>query len=451
MAEGFKKILGIGDAVSMVIGIIIGSGIFLTTGIIAESVTSPFWILAVWALGGVITASLAFTFAQLASLYPQSGGAYVYLREACGGGIAFVYGIALFTVIQGGSIAAISLGFARYFGELLPCFSLDRIWVELKLGGWQWQLAAGQVSAVCLIWIFTYFNYVGGRTGVRLQNFLTALKILALLAFFFGAVCLCRKWSPGEIVTAAPSPAHLGVALIAVLWTFAGAHNINFAAEEVDCPQSNIPRALMAGIAIVTAIYLAVNVVYVFAVPLADIRGVEAVAAKVANPLFGAGGRILVCAAIVVSTAGAVNGLVFASPRAYFTMAQDGVFGGFSPRLHPRYHTPANFLLLQGVWTSLLALTGTYKTLFTFVMFSGFLFFGLIGVSLLILHRRHPHRKMVWEWGYPLIPLFYILTFIALAVNTLLQCPRQSLAGILLLFLALPLYPHLKKRNLHRE
>lgn len=440
----FKRILGFFDTVSLVIGIIIGSGIFLTTGEIAKYIQSPLWILVVWFAGGVISAWGAITFAQLGTLYPQAGGAYVYLRESFGGATAFVYGLALFIVLQCGSIAAIAIGFAHYFGEFCPCLAMNRVWIDGKVV----HIAAGQLTAIVLIWLLTWFHYVGGRCGIRLQNVLTVLKVLALLIFIAASFLLYRRWEGCNLTGLRPSSVNFGIALIAVLWTFAGSHNVNYVAEEVHNPNRNIPMALLSSIGIISVIYIAVNAVYVFAVPISQIYGVEAVAAEVSGHLFGTWGRWAISAAIILSTAGAVNGLIFATPRVYFAMAKDGVFPGLTPELHPRYHTPSSFLLIQAIWTSILVLSGSYSSLFTFVMFSGFVFFALIGISLLKLRPRLPQIRLFWEWTYPIVPLLYIATFLALAVNTLRQFPIQSLAGIALLVLALPMYRILHSRHM---
>lgn len=441
MESEFKKTLNAFDAICMVVGIVIGSGIFLNTGLMAQNIASPVWILVVWLLGGLISCAGALTLAQLSMLYPQAGGIYVYLREAFGGEIAFLYGLTLFVVFQCGSIAAVAVGFAHYFGKVMPSLGMEHTLLLIPIGSYHLRIAAGHLVAIVAIWILTGFNYRGAKLGSWVQNLLTCLKTAAILGFvMLGAWYIHRPLANLTMAAEAPSMSHFGIALIAALWAYTGWDNLNYAAEEVKNPKRNIPLALLGGLGLVTLVYLLVNIVYVTVVPLEKIHGQERVAEIVMFHMTGNWGACFIAVAVMISTLGSVNGVIFASPRAYFAMARDGVFAGFMPTLHPVYHTPHKFLLVQGIWSSLLVFSGSYQSLFTFVMFPGFCFYALTSVALFILRHRHPREPLIWAWSYPVVPVLFLLCYVALAVNTLYQYPSESLAGMCVLVLALPHY-----------
>lgn len=432
----FERFLNLPAAAALVVGTVVGSGIFLTTGIVAESVPSPGWILAVWLLGGAIAATGALTFAQLAALRPEAGGAYVYLREAYGPGMGFVYGWALFLVLQTGSIAAIALGFAHYFGRFVPALSMERVLADF--GGWT--IRGGQFSAAGAIALLTLLNVRGARLGSGAQVLLAALKVGTLAALAAGGWWVSRSPSPvfaSSSWTPTPSAPAFGVALIAVLWSYAGWWNLNFVAEETRRPERNIPLAMALGMTLVAGLYLAVNWVYVFAAPLDTVRGVVPVAERAAEYLFGESAPPLIAFAVALSALGALNGLILASPRAYFAMARQGDFLSLPARLHPRFGTPHLFLLAQGAWGVVLAFTGGYEALFTCVMFPGFLFTALACAALFILRRRCASEggqaPLPMRALYPWLPAIHIAASLALAVNTLYERPKESLAGAALI------------------
>ncbi|UCF81006.1 MAG: amino acid permease [Acidobacteriota bacterium] len=432
----FPRALGVLDSTALVVGTIVGSGIFLTTGLIARHLPSSGWILAVWLLGGVLSAMGALTFAQLGALRPEAGGAYVYTREAFGPLPAFLYGWTLFWILQCGSIAAIASGFSHYFGKFFPSFSMERVLVTLAFDGWTWHLAAGQLSAAAAVAVLTLLNICGLRAGSFLQNALAALKLSALAVFAAAGVAFSDVAAPAAMPPSQPASASaVGVALVAVLWAYAGWFNLNFAAEEIKNPRRTIPAALGAGLALVTALYLAVNWVYVRAVPMEVIRGVVPVAERVAVHLWGDFAASLVAAAVVVSTLGALNGLILMSPRAFFAMARDGFFFKMRARLHPRFRTPHTFLAVQGAWSCVLVLAGGYEALFTYVMFAGFLFTALACASLFVLRKRAAGARLPFRWTYPWVPAGYILVCVVLALNTLRERPLESLGGFALLAL----------------
>jgi APA family basic amino acid/polyamine antiporter len=442
--QEFQKNLTWFDSICLVTGVIVGSGIFLTTGIIAKQIHSPLWILLVWLVGGILAFCEAITFAQLAMLYPKAGGNYVYLKEAFGGYLAFSYGVSLFVIMQCGSIASIATGFAHYFGHFVPCCSMEKIWVLVYFWGFSKPIVAGQIIALALLWILTGFHCFGGKLGTGVQNFLTCLKILALLAFIACFFSLSNPDFSVDFIGKRPSIFQWGIALMMVMWAYAGSHNLGYAAEEICIPKKSIPLALLTSIAIVTALYLAINTVYLLAMPLSKIQGTVTIAHAVAKHLFGDAGVHFISLCILLATAGATSVIIFSSPRVYFAMARDKVFPGLKANLHPKYQTPTSFLLAQAIWTSILILVGNYESLFVFVMFPGFIFFAFIGIALLILRFRHLDLPI--KMGYPYITIIYILSYLFLAGNTFVQYPKESLLGVFFLLLSYPLY-HWMKSN----
>lgn len=445
--RAFERRLGFFDVAAMVAGTVIGSGIFLTTGVMAQNVASPGWLLAVWLAGAVVAATGAATFAQLAALRPEAGGAYIYLREAYGPGIGFTYGWALFLVMQSGSIAALAAGFAHYFGRFIPALSMER--EHLNIGGWT--LCGGHISAVAAIAVLTLLNIAGARLGSGAQKALAGIKIGALAALAVGGIFVAARtgsaapladassWSP------APAAGAFGVALLAALWTYSGWWNINFAAGEVKNPSRNIPLGMAAGMAVVAILYLAVNWVYVCAVNVREIQGVVPVAERAAGILFGGWTAPLIAAAATLSILGALNGLIFTSPRAYFAMAGEGDFLNMAARLHPRFGTPHMFLVVQGVWSCVLALSGGYEALFTYVMFPGFIFTALACYALFILHKRAPEISVAMPALYPWAAIFHIAASLAIALATLWSRPTESLAGAALIGAGAFMYGFKKK------
>ena len=323
--------LGLFDSTFLVIGITVGSGIFLTTGVMAESLPHAGWLLAAWAVGGLMAMAGALTYAELGAAMPEAGGQYVYLREAYGPLSAFLFGWVIFLVYLPGSIAAVAMGFAVYVGYFLPGLSIDNVLISAELAGSNLSISAGQLVAAAAIIFLTWMNVLGLRIGAVIQNVSTFLKVLAL-----GVFVVLGLW-------ASRSPAHdfptvmgggesfslltgFGLALIAVLWSFDGFNNLNFSAGEIKDPARTLPRALILGTAAITAIYLLVNVVYVVALPIPEMRGVLTVAEKAATALLGAGAATFIAIAIVISTFGATNGTILAGARVYYAMAKDGLF-----------------------------------------------------------------------------------------------------------------------------
>jgi len=448
--DGLRRGLGGFDATMLVIGIVIGSGIFLTTGTIARDLPSPALILVAWLVGGVLSLAGALTFAELGSTWPQSGGLYVYLREAYGTFAGFLFGWLTFLVYQTGAAAAVAVGFAEYLGYFLPALGMDRELLHLTIGPLTWSVAVGQVTACVALLSLTAVNVHGVRTASLLQNGLSALKLLAVAAFAVVGVWMGKQGGVIVPTTALPPSGSwitaLGIALVAVLWTFDGWHNITFAAAEIRRPERNIPRALVAGTVIVTAIYLLANLAYLRALPMDRLSGEVRVAEKAAAALFGPLATSLISGAVLVSTLGAANGVLLTGARVYFAMARDGLFFSAAGRVHPRYRTPSAALWAQGVWACLLALSGRFEQLFTYSTFAVMLIYLAAGASVFMLRRKRPDAARPYRVpGYPIVPGAFLVATALLLTNTIRTRPVESLSGLGFLLVGLPVYMWLRR------
>jgi len=442
--------LGLFDSTMMLVGIVIGSGIFLTTGIMAASIPSAGLILLAWLVGGLLTLAGAITFAELGVSMPEAGGQYVYLREAYGHLAGFLFGWVLFCVAMTGSIAALGMAFAEYFGYFFPALSTDEVIfsaVGSILGrGFHYSLSMGQIVAVVLILLLSGFNYIGVGPGKTIQNVITVVKIGTILVL----IAVGLTMGKGTPVDFSLSPIHMsfgrmlagfGVALIAVSWAFDGWHNLNYVAGEIRKPEKNLPFALVIGTLVITVLYLLVNCVYLRALPVEGMSGVVRIAEKSISALFGTASAGLISAVVLVSVFGALNGSIFVGPRVYYAMARDGLFFQRVAEVHPRFRTPAVAIVFQAIWAILLTLTGTFEQLFTFVMFITILFWISAVASVFTLRRKYPDLPRPYKtWGYPVVPAVFIVASSALLLNTLVERPVESLAGVGLAVIGLPVY-----------
>ena len=449
--EGLVRALGLGSAVLFVLGSVIGSGIFLTTGNMAAALPSPSLLIAAWIAGGVIALSGGLTYAEMGAMYPNSGGVYVYLREAFGPLIAFLYGWAALLVFFSGGIAAVAVGFADYVSYFVPALSTTRIVWSAATPIGLWTVSAAQIVAVVSIAALAAINYVGVRTGNLVNVILTIAKISGLAALPILAL-VATQTSPAWVPIVPPdlaSPlAGFGIAMIAVLWTNDAWYCVTWIAGEMKHPQRDLPRALFIGISLLTLIYVVVNVAYLYAIPLADLKGVSRVAEKAATLMVGVNGARFVALTVVVSTFGCDAAAILAGARLLFAMARDGVFLPAAAKVHPRYRTPHIAIVALSGWSAVLALSGSYEQLFTYVMFSSILLHLVGAVGLFRLRRTRPdHPRPYRVWGYPFVPIVFILSSGAFVLNTLVERPKESFAGLGLLALGLPVYWYFKRTS----
>lgn len=436
--------IGLRGATLLVIGSVIGSGIFLTTGVMMATLPSPSLVILAWLGGGLLAMAGGLTYAEMGSMFYRSGGLYVYLTEAYGPVVGFLFGWGCLLVILTGSVAAVAVGFAEYFSFFVPALGTDRVLMSMTMPWGPWSVSAGQLVAAASIVVITAINYVGIRQGNLANGVLTVAKIgglvaIPLLALAFGQVD--PQWVPVVPPVTARPVAAFGVIMIAVMWTYEGWYYVAFAAGEVANPARNVPRALILGTITLTAIYVAVNLAYLQALPVEEIAGVTRIAEKAVTALVGPIGATLVAASVVISTFGCNVAGVIASSRVCFAMAADGRFFPAAARVHPIHRTPAVALLLTSGWSVLLTLSGGYEALFTYVTFASVLFGTLGGLAIFVLRRRRPDLPRPYRaLGYPLIPAFYVLGSFALVWNTLLERPTESIAGLLLVAIGLPFY-----------
>ena len=420
------RALGLSDTLALVVGTIIGSGVFLVPADIARSVHSSAAMLAVWIVGGIFTLLGAMSLAELGAAIPHAGGVYTFIGRAFGPLAGFLCGWMLFTVGTSGSIATLAAAIPIYVGGFEPLSP-----------------AAGKGLGLAAIAVFTAVNIVGVRSGARLQNALTVLKVGGLLAMVTAVFLLPSPPRPaGGAVPGPAGAAAFGTALVAVLWAYEGWHDVSFAAGEMRDPQRDFPRGAIGGVAIVVALYLAANFAYLHVLTPAEIAASERVALTAIRRVAGETGARLLTAAILCSILGAMNALVLAGPRAYYQMARDGLLFERFGRVHPRWRTPAEAILLQGIWSGLLVLfIGGFSQLFTYVIFGAWIFYGLAVAGVIALRRKEPDLPRPFRVpGYPAVPALFAIAAALLVASTLVATPRESLIGLAFIALGIPLY-----------
>lgn len=421
------RVIGSVGSTMIVVGTIIGSGIFLVPHNVALKVGSVGSLFGVWIVGGALTLAGSLSLGELGAAMPEAGGVYVYLREAYGKVFAFLYGWACLLVIDSGSAATLAVAFGIYAARFVPLTPLEQ-----KL------IAAGVVATLMLV------NIAGVRVGSAVQTLLTVAK-LGGIATILGYAVWARNVTPlgasHPLPTPHTTPVSFGVALIGVLWAYQGWHQLSYNAGEVKDPERVLPRSYLIGTLIVVAAYLSANLAYLRVLPLAALAEHQRVAAEAMQVLAGPRGSLFVSGLILCSIFGALNGTLLTSPRAFFAMGRDRVF--FEPigRVHPRFRTPAIAILVQGCWAILLALSGTYEQLYTYVIFTGWVFYAASIVAVIILRRKMPLLARPYRvWGYPATPVVFALAALAIVSNTLISQPRESLIGTGLVLVGLPVY-----------
>jgi APA family basic amino acid/polyamine antiporter len=451
-APALVRSLGVWDGALITIGSIIGTGIFITTGDIARVLPHPGMILLVFVVGGLLTVAGALTYAEMGVLFPRAGGQYHYLKEAYGPLWGFLFGWASFLVISSGGIATLAVGFGEYLGSFVPFFSTKNVLLRLPIGPWTWIVSGGQLAGVLAIALISAVNYVGLREGAGVQNAVTVLKVAAMA----GLVCFGFAVSaPVKSELFAPLPLPLGstssalcMAMIPVLWTFDGWYNLTFSAGEMRNPERSLPWGLILGTLGTTVLYAVLNLVYFRALSVSAMAGTGRIGEAAAAALFGPIGSTLVSLAVLLSTFGCLSSSILCCSRIYLPMAQDGLFFGALARIHPRHFTPSGSIVAQGAWSALLALSGSYEQLYTYTMFVAVLFHAATGAAVMVLRRTRPDAPRSYRtWGYPAVPIAFILSALALVVNTLFEKPGVSCIGLGLLLLGLPAYVWWRRRS----
>jgi APA family basic amino acid/polyamine antiporter len=456
----FVRGLGLFDATTIVAGAMIGSGIFIVSADIAATVGSGGWLLLVWAVTGVMTVMAALSYGELAAMYPEAGGQYVYLREAYSPLLGFLYGWTLFLVIQTGTLAAVGVAFAKYLGVLVPGISTTR-WLfhltDLKVGAMTIPvgLNTAQLVAIGLIALLTANNCRSLRAGKRVQNVFTVAKALSLVLVIGVGVAFARPdaaaYQPGfwDARTAAgassgglPLFAAIGVAMVGSMFSSDAWNNVTFVAGEVRDPRRNVGRALILGAGGVIVLYFLVNIAYLRLLPFADIA--TAPEQRVAAAALGRvvpWGALAISVVVMVSTFGCLNGMILAGPRLYYAMARDGLFFAGAGHLGARSGVPVKGLVIQGVWASLLTLSGTYSDLLDYVIFAALVFYVLTITGIFVLRRRAPDRERPYRaWGYPVVPALYVAAALTMMGILLIYKPLYTWPGVGIVLLGIPVY-----------
>ena len=429
----FRRALGLFDATMVVIGGIIGAGIFINPYLVARTLDAPALVLGAWILGGAIAMAGALAYAELGARLPRAGGQYVYLREAWHPLAGFLYGWALLFLIETGAIAAVAITFAEY---------------ALRLAGAP--DAAPQPLAVAAIVVLSVINYFGVKPGSRVLNIFVVLKVAAL------AVLILLAWfqagapdwfSAGRTDDSPTTALTFGAVLIPILFAYGGWQVTNYVAEEMRDPVRDLPRALILGTLAVVAIYLLVNLAYLRTLGLDGLAATTTPAADTAGRWFGAQGERFIAGAIAISTFGFLSLAVLAPARVYYAMAADHTFFPALARLHPRYRTPAAAIVVQSAWAIVLTLTGRYGDLLNTVVFADWIFFGLTVAGLFMLRRRLGTPRDHTTPGYPWVPALFVLVAAVVVFSTLREAPERSLVGAGLLLLGVPVYYFFKSRS----
>jgi basic amino acid/polyamine antiporter, APA family len=444
------------DSVLLLVSGIIGSSIFLTAKDIAGPLPQPVLFLAVWVLGALISLCACFAFAELGSMFPDSGGQYIYLREAFGDLIAFLYGWMLFSVANGGTIAALCVASAAYLGQIFPAVSQNHIVFSI----FGMAVTRAHLLGLVLIVIVTYVNVIGLRWGALLQNVSTWTKFTAMAAFVVLGFAIGKgSWShfhsdtvglSGVGLTMGLGPMQLisalGVGLIAVYWAYDGWVYITWVAGEVKDSRRNVPLAMVLGLLAVAVIYIAMNMVYVYALPIKQIAEHETIAHAAATALFSPKAAVWLSLVIAVSCFSAAATCTLSGARVYLAMAQDGIFFQRMAAVHPKWRTPAFSLIGQGVWACALTLSGRYDQLYTYVIFGMMLSYELTVIGMFWLRWKRPDIPRPYRCtGYPWLPAIYLVAGGAWILNTFWTRPLETFVGLGIVLIGVPGYLYWKR------
>ncbi len=460
----FRKSLGFIDSTALVAGSMIGSGIFIVSADIARNVGAPGWMLMVWLITGIMTIFAALSYGELAAMMPKAGGQYVYLREAFNPLTGFLYGWTFFTVIQTGTIAAVAMAFAKFMGVLVPWFSESHILFEIGI----LKISTVHLLAIVMIVVLTINNLMGIRNGKWVQNVFTFLKVGLLIGFIILGLFFARNpeafainksyfWEPvamdGKALAGFALIAAIGVAMVGSLFSSDAWNNITFAAAEVKNPKRNIPLSLVAGVTLVTILYMLANMAYLNALPLrgvADGAGVfergmqyavnDRLGSAAMYGLFGSLAAMLMAAFVVISTFGCNNGLILSGARVYYAMAKDNLFFKKAGTLN-KNAVPAAGLKVQALWASLLCLSGTYSNLLDYVVFAVLIFYVLTIAGIFVLRRKLPDAERPYKtFGYPIIPIIYMAAASLVMFVLLIYKPAYTWPGLIIVISGLPVY-----------
>lgn len=421
--SGLKREIGLLDATMIVISGIIGGGIFFTPAVVAQNLPHAGWIIAAWSAGAIIAFAGALTFAELGSRFPHAGGHYVYIRNAFGKLPAFLYGWMLLLIIATGALASLALAFANYVSVFVPMTELME-----KLFG------------AATIAVLSTINILGVKPGTRTTTVLTAIKVMGLGILIVGGLVMPFTPAPSTFVSSTPLLAGFAAALVPISFSFGGWQQLNFVAGEIRDAQRKVPVALALGVAIVAAIYIGANAVYLKALGAGGMAASNAIAQESAQVLFGDVAARAITILIAISILAFSNVVVLVTPRVFYAMAQDGVFIRTLADLHPRFNTPARAIALQGGWAMVLVMVGSIGMLVNGVVFADWIFFGLGAASLFVFRRRSGEDVAFRTPGYPVIPAFFVLAAVIAVAAAVSSYPKESVIGVGMLLVGFVVY-----------
>lgn len=440
-----QRVLGLWSAISIAIGTIIGSGVFLVPSAMIRYVGSVRNLFVVWVVAGLLSLFGALTYAELAAALPEAGGEYVYLSAAYGPFWGFLYGWTQFWVAKSGSIATVAAGFYTYLTAFFPILGTPFLIIPLHIGpgGSLLEIHYGQLVAIGVIAILTAVNYVGVRAGGNLQVFVTGVK-MALIA---GLIVIGIFSANGDFSHFGLRIATMGgvagffAAMVSALWAYDGWNNVTMVASEIRDPQRNLPRALIFGTLAVIATYLLINVSYFYVLTPAQVAASHRVAADMMSTLYGRAAASAVSIAVMISIFAGLNGMILSGARVPYAMARDGLFFSAAAVVHPKYKTPGNSMILLCLWSCVVVLSGWFDDLYNFVIFGSWILYLMTAVSVFVLRRKRPNLPRPYRViGYPVVPVLFSAVAVLLLVSTLQTRPRESLMGLGLMCLGVPFF-----------
>jgi APA family basic amino acid/polyamine antiporter len=447
-----NKKLSLTDCIMLIMGSMIGSGIFIVPAAMSAELQSPTMLIVAWVVTALLTLFAALSYGELAALMPKAGGQYIYLKESYNKLVGFLYGWTLFTVIQTGTIAAVAVAFAIYAGVFFPAISDHHILFELA----GISVSTKQLLAIAIVWLLTYSNFKGIRTGALIQNVFTVTKIGALL-FMIGAgfyfittqPLVNINWQlPQQINTYNYWGIFCG-ALVGSIFSSDAWNNVTFTGGEIDNPRRNLPLSLAIGTLGVLLLYIFINYIYLYSIPFNDIATAKdgRVGTLLLNNIFGTIGLTIMAALIMISTFGCINGLTLSGARVYYAMANDGLFFKRASSLN-KHHVPQFALIIQAIWTSLLTLSGSYGNLLDYVVIAVLIFYILTVAGVFILRKKQPDAERPYKvWGYPIVPALYMLMATFICINLVVFKPEYTLPGIGIVVLGIPVYYFINRRK----
>jgi basic amino acid/polyamine antiporter, APA family len=450
-----RRALGPWTTVAIIMGTVIGSGIFLVPTDMVKAVGSPGAVFAVWIFGGVLSLFGALTYAELSAAMPEAGGEYAYLTAAYGPFFGFLYAWTQTWVAKSASIAALATAFYSYLADFLPSLQTPLYVIPWPIGpgGGPLEIRYGQLLAIGLILFLSAVNYRGVRAGGRVQVAVTALKVI-LIAGVIAAGLFSREAHAANLASSAsPIPGGIAgffVALVAALWAYDGWNNAGMLGSEVENPQRTFPLALIAGVSAIIGVYLLTNLAYFSVLNAGEVASSDRVAADMMRRIAGSNGAAAVSVAAMISIFAALNGSILSGSRVPYAMAEDGYFFRRIGEVHPVYRTPASSILLLGVWSSLFVLSGRYSDLYNAVIFPSWILYGMTAAAVLVLRRRRPDLERPYRtWGYPWVPLTFVGVTLLLLYRTLISAPRASGIGLVVIALGVPFYFYWKGGRNH--